>query len=57
MNIRQMLRDEDALFHDQSANRNQLVDYSFFSTHSALMARTYVDKPSVKWDNIGTGVQ
>lgn len=55
--MRETLRDEDADFHDQSATRDRLVDYSFFSTHSALMARTYIDKPSVKWDNIGQGIQ
>lgn len=55
--MREALRDEDEQFHDQSAIRDRLVDYSFFSTHSALMARTYVDKPSVKWDNIGVGIQ
>lgn len=56
MNLRQQFLEEDAQFHDQSQTRDRLVDYSFFSVHSALMARTYIDKPRVKWENIGSGI-
>ena len=52
ISLRQQFLDEDEQFNDQSEVRDRLVDYSFFSTHSALMARTYIDKPSVKWENI-----
>jgi len=50
--LRQQFLDEDGQFNDQSEVRDRLVDYSFFSTHSALMARTYIDKPSITWENI-----
>jgi hypothetical protein len=54
--IRSQLEEEDAKFHDQSANREKINDYSFFALHSALMARIYSDKPKVTFKNQGIGV-
>jgi hypothetical protein len=56
MNMRQEFKDEDRDFHDQRANRDRLNDYSFYSVHSAMMARTYYDKPETKFENIGAGI-
>lgn len=52
MNLRQEFLQEDSQFHDQRANRDRLNDYSFFSVHSAMMARTYYDKPETTFENI-----
>jgi len=54
--LRTQLQEEDQKFHDQSANREKINDYSFFSLHSALMARTYSDKPKTTWNNAGIGI-
>lgn len=56
MNLRQEFLQEDTQFHDQRANRDRLNDYSFFSVHSAMMARTYYDKPQTTFENIGAGI-
>ena len=55
--IRSQLEQEDQKFHDQSANREKINDYSFFALHSALMARIYSDKPKITWKSNGLGVQ
>ncbi len=55
-NMRQEFSDEDKRFHDQRANRDRLNDYSFYSTHSAMMARIYMDKPQTTFENIWPGI-
>ena len=54
--LRNQFEEEDQKFHDQSANREKINDYSFFALHSAFMARTYSDRPKISWQNIGTGI-
>lgn len=55
--MRTQLEDEDKKFHDQSANREKINDYSFFALHSALMARIYSDKPKITFKSNGVGIQ
>lgn len=54
--LRTQLEEEDIKFHDQSANREKINDYSFFALHSALMARIYSDKPKVTFKNQAVGI-
>lgn len=54
--IRNQIQEEDQKFHDQSSNRDRINDYSFFSLHSALMARTYSEKSKITWQNKSVGV-
>lgn len=48
-NIREEFKEEDRLFTNQKKNKDKLWDTTFFTMHSAMMARDYVDRPTSKF--------
>ena len=45
-NIRLEFEQEDKIFNNQKKNKEKIWDNTYFSVHSSLMAREYVDRPT-----------
>tara|TARA_R110000751_G_scaffold278620_2_gene380936 strand:- start:886 stop:1161 length:276 start_codon:yes stop_codon:yes gene_type:complete len=55
VNKREIFETDLRLFNNQKKNKDKIGDTTLFNVHSALMARSYVDRPQSKFVSTKVG--